>query len=360
MNKITRRTFIKKTVVAGVGISAFPTIFIPKARAQWAPKTTVHPNVDNLRVVSITDAKMIKPDASFFDLDKFIVQKAVWENLDKLACSLTQTQNPQEAWRTIFIKPPGKSWSDTVVALKFNSVPVHGYQTPSALVSKVCHSLINTLGVKSSNIHIYDAVTGVMMRKFTGLPQGCRVEELWGGVTTETQIPKPWPDAVNKGKSTCLRQLVDGSVDILINIAQCKSHFFAFLGGFSMAMKNHFGSFEPRWGHSPNGTGLDYLISINQTPEILGSMDKQTGKVLYPRQQLCLIDGLWANTHFSKDQTNFLAMGVLAPVVDYQVGTKFLRERMEWNIPVPVTNRMLSDFGYSESDLPAGGKLIEV
>jgi hypothetical protein len=303
---------------------------------------------------------MIKPDASFFDLDKFIVQKAVWENLDKLACSLTQTQNPQEAWRTIFIKPPRKSWSDVVVAIKINSQIARGRETPSAVVSKICHSLISTLGVKSFNIHIYDAVHGTMMRKFTGLPEGCRVEELWGGLTTETQVPKPWSDAINKGKSTCLRQLVDGSVDILINIAQCKSHLFAFLGGFSMAMKNHFGSFYPKWGHAPDGTGLDYLISINQTPEILGSMDKRTGKVLTPRQQLCLIDGLWTTTSFSKDQTNFLAMGVLAPIVDYQVGTKFLRERMEWNIPVPVTNRMLTDFGYDESDLPAGGKIIEV
>jgi hypothetical protein len=57
MDKITRRSFIKKTVAAGVGIAAFPMIFIPKARAQWAPKTMVHPNVDNLRVVAITDAK---------------------------------------------------------------------------------------------------------------------------------------------------------------------------------------------------------------------------------------------------------------------------------------------------------------
>jgi hypothetical protein len=215
------------------------------------------------------------------------------------------------------------------------------------------------VGVKSSNIHIYDAVHGPMMGKFMGLPEGCRVEELWGGVTAETQIPKPWPNAVNKGKSTCLKQLVDGSVDILINIAKCKGHIFSHLGGFSMAMKNHFGSFSPLWGHPPDN-GLDYLIAINKTPEILGSMDKRTGKVLYPRQQLCLIDGLWTTTSFSADQKNFLAMGVLAPIVDYQVGTKFLGERMEWNIPAPVTNRMLTDFGYDKSDLPAGGKIIEV
>src|SRR3972149_12093032 len=148
MDKISRRSFIKKTAVAAAGISAFPMIFIPKARAQWAPKTIVHPNVDNLRVVGITDAKMIKPGASAYEVDKFIVQKAIWENIDKLACSLAQTSNPQEAWRTIFIKPPGKSWSDVVVALKFNSVVHLGQETPSAIVAKICHTLINTTGVK--------------------------------------------------------------------------------------------------------------------------------------------------------------------------------------------------------------------
>jgi hypothetical protein len=359
MDKITRRGFIKRTVAAGVGIAAFPMIFIPKVRAHWAPKTIVHPNVDNLRVVGITDAKMIKPGASFYGLNKFIVQKTIWENIDKLACSLAQTSDPQEAWRTIFIKPPGKSWSDTVVALKFSSVPVRGYQTPSAIVAKVCNSLIRFLAVKPFNIHIYDAVHGAYMKKFEGLPEGCRIEERWGGLAVEAQIPKPWPDTVNKGKAVCLKQLVDGSIDILINIAKCRGHVFSHLGSFTLAMKNHFGSFYPHWGHPPDN-GLDYLIAINQTSEILGSMDKRTGRVLYPRQQLCLIDGLYVVDNISIHQTNFLAMGVLAPIVDYQVGTKFLKEKMEWNIPAPVTHRMLSDFGYSESDLPAGGKIIEV
>jgi len=344
-------------VAAGVGIAAFPMIFIPKARAQWTPKTITHPNVDNLRVVSITDAKMIKPGASAYEVDKFIVQKAVWENIDKLACSLTQTSNPQDAWRTIFIKPPGKSWSDTVVALKFNSVHHKGPDTPSAIVSKICSSLVRFLEVKPSNIHIYDAVHGMYMKKFKGLPEGCRVEKLWGGLASETQIPKPWLNPDNKGKSKCLKYLVDGSIDILINITKARGGTFPHLSGFSLAMKNHFGSFEPLRGHHPI-SGLDYLIAINQTPEILGSMDKKTGRVLYPRQQLCFIDGLWTTDFTLAHQTNFLAMGVFAPIVDYSV-IGFLSKKMDWTIPGPVVRRILSDFGYDESDLPAGGKMIE-
>jgi hypothetical protein len=105
-------------------------------------------------------------------------------------------------------------------------------------------------------------------------------------------------------------------------------------------------------------------MAINKTTEILGPMEKGTGKILYPRQQLCLIDALWASkggpggspTH----QPNFMAMGVLSPVVDYQVATKFRGERMGWKPNMKATRRMLEDFGYRETDLPEGGKLIEV
>jgi hypothetical protein len=129
-----------------------------------------------------------------------------------------------------------------------------------------------------------------------------------------------------------------------------------------MTMKNHLGSFSPSPAH--DGGGLDYLIAINKTPEILGAMDKRTGKVLYPRQQLCLVDALWASKRGPggnpSSQPNFLAMGVLAPIVDYQLATWFRGERMGWQPNKKATRRMLSDFGYAESDLPAGGKIIEV
>ncbi len=129
-----------------------------------------------------------------------------------------------------------------------------------------------------------------------------------------------------------------------------------------MTMKNHFGTFDPGPGHWRGSQ--DYLIAINRTPEILGAMDKQTEKVLFPRQQLCLVDALWASkggpggnpTH----QPNFLAMGVLSPIVDYQVATKFRGERMGWQPNMKMTRRMLTDFGYNEGDLPAGGKIMEL
>ena len=135
-------------------------------------------------------------------------------------------------------------------------------------------------------------------------------------------------------------------------------------GNFTMTMKNHFGTFSPSPGHGSGETGLDYLIAINQTPEILGKMDSKTGRILYPRQQLCLVDALWASESGPRGgpthQPNFLAMGVFSPIVDYLVATQFRDKRMGWQPNMDVTRRMLTEFGYSERDLLSGGEIIEL
>jgi hypothetical protein len=363
MKKISRRRFIKSTIITGAAITGFPTVYIPKSPAGWAPQTAVHPNVDKLRVAGVTDPAMtssIESSASWALQNKLVNAEAVWENMDKLACGLTDVRDPREAWQAIFVKPPRKSWSDTVVAIKTNNISQQ--HTRSAVMAKVCHTLTDTMGIKPSNIHIYDADDGRGMSRetpFAGLPKGCRIVDNWGGISTTTMVPAPWKDS--GGESECLKHLVDGSVDILINMAMCKGHSSRF-GRFTMTMKNHFGTFSPRPGH--RGGSQDYLIAINQTPEILGPMDKRTGKVLYPRQQLCLVDALWASKGGPGGrptaQPNFIAMGVMSPVVDFQVATKFRGERMGWKPNMKMARRMLTDFGYTEKDLPEGGKLIEV
>jgi hypothetical protein len=365
IGKISRRRFIKRAMITGAALTAFPMVLVRKAPAAWARKTAVHPNVDNLRVVGITDPAMTKTaetiPLSWAEQDKLVVTDAVWANIDRLACVLAQTRNSAEAWRQIFIKPPRKSWSDTVVAIKTNNNALQ--HTRSAVMAKICHVLTDTCGVKPYNIHIYDAISGYEMGKdtpFAGLPKGCCIEDRWGGSTTLTDVPAPWKGS--GGRARCLRHLVDGSVDILINIALCKG-FWYFFGGFTMTMKNHFGTFSA-WPAGHLYGSQDYLIAVNKTPEILGPMDKKTGKVLYPRQQLCLIDALWASkggpTGPPSHQPNLLAMGVLAPIVDYVMATAFRGKKMGWEPDMEVTRRMLTEFGYSEADLPAGGKLIEI
>jgi hypothetical protein len=363
MDGISRRQFMKKAALAGTILAAGPMIFVPKARAAWEKKSIVHPQVNNLRVVGITDPKMtrgMQTVSSWSLQEKMVVKEAVWENMDRLACGLAETGSPEEAWRAVFIKPLRKSWSDTVVAIKTNNISLQ--HTRSAVLSKVGHVFTGLLGVKGENIHIYDAVHGGAMKQntpFAGLPEGVQIEDKWGGINTEVSVPPPWGDGRRTTK--CLRYLANGAVDILVNIALCKGHSET-LGGFTMAMKNHVGTFTPWWVHQDEA--LEYLLAINQTPEILGPMDPSTGRVLYPRQQLCIIDALWASEGgpggYPRTQPNFLAMGVLAPVLDYVVATRFRIEKMKWDINLEATRRMLTGFGYRESDLPAGGKLIEI
>jgi len=363
MKRISRRRFIKQAMVTSAALTAFPTVLVRTAPAAWARKTIVHPQVDNLRVVGLADTRMTKAletGISWPRQNELVNTEAVWENIDRLACALAQTRTATEAWRQIFIKPPRKSWGETVVAIKTNNIAQQ--HTRSAVMAKIVHTLTHTLGVRPANLHIYDACHGYEMGKYTpfaGLAEGCRIEDTWGGSTTPTAVPAPWKGS--GGRAKCLSHLVDGSVDILINIALCKGHNSRF-GGFTMTMKNHFGTFSPRPGHQDGSQ--DYLIAINQTPEILGLMDKKTGKVLYPRQQLCLIDALWASRGGPggnpSHQPNFLAMGVLSPVVDYQLATKFRGEKMGWEPNREMTRRMLTEFGYTEADLPHNGTLIEV
>ena len=59
MKKITRKRFIKDSMLLGTTIKAFSAILSCKARnTAYGRKTVVHPNVDNLRVVGMTDPKM--------------------------------------------------------------------------------------------------------------------------------------------------------------------------------------------------------------------------------------------------------------------------------------------------------------
>ena len=363
---ISRRDFVKGSIVAGAGIAAVPTLLIRKSPAEWARKTIVHPQVNNLRVVGITDPRMTRARevvTNWTRQEQLVAPEAVSENIDKLACALTETGDPKDAWQGIFIKPPGKSWSDTVVAVKTNHIARQ--HTRSAVMAKICHVLVDVVGVKPSNIFIYDGTHGRSMSRetpFAGLPKGCKIADQWGGTSKTTAVPKPWPD--RSGRSECIKSLVNGMVNILVNIALCKGHSSRF-GGFTMTMKNHMGTFSP--GPIHRDGDQDYLIAVNQTPEIMGAMDKRTGKVLYPRQQLCLVDALWASEGgpdgLPSHQPNFLAMGVFSPVVDYILATRFRDEKMGWRLnaqDAQATKRFLADFGYSESDLPGGGKIIEI
>jgi len=361
--KISRRKFLTGAATSAIALSAFPTVFFPRRAEAFTGGQLIHPNVHPLRVVGVHDAQMttdVMERSSSQQHNQLVRADVVAANMDRLACALAQEKDPAKAWRAIFLKPPSKGWSDVVVAIKTNHIAQQ--RTRSAVVGKVCTVLSGIVGVKASNIYIYDACHGANMTKegvFKGLPEGVRLADKWGGSNVPTAIPAPYLDGKRSAK--CLGHLVRGEVDILINIGLCKGHGMQF-GGFTQCLKNHFGTFEPGPSHRKGG-GADYLIAINKTPEILGKMDPRTGKVLFPRQQLCLIDALWASQPGpggnSTHQPNRIFMSTFGPALDYQVGTKLRRDAMGWRVNEQIVRRFLTDFGFSEADLPNGGQIID-
>jgi hypothetical protein len=127
-------------------------------------------------------------------------------------------------------------------------------------------------------------------------------------------------------------------------------------------MKNHFGTFNPRLSHQGGG-GADYLIGINKSPFILGDLDPATGNVLFPRQQLCVVDALWGSDPGPGGpptaQLNSIIMGTSGAVTDYVVATHLRNEIMGWSVNRQVAERMLREFDISPGDLENGGKIID-
>jgi hypothetical protein len=315
-----------------------PAVFIPRrAVAAYDPGQRIHPNISPLRVVGIHDPGMTtgpQVNNSWADQEKLVKPDVIGANLDRLACALAEEKKEETAWKAILVAPPRKALSDVVVAIKTNNIAQQ--HTRSPVMAKVCHVLTDVIGVKAENIHIYDACHGANLAAgtpFVGLPEGVTIENQWGGSNTEAPVPLPWKDG--KSTSACVAPL-------------------------AMSMKNHFGTFSPKPGHQAGRT--DYLIAINKSEAVLGPTGNG-GKVLFPRQQLCLIDALWASDPGPggnpPHQPNRLFMGTCGPVLDYQLATKFRRDEMGWSINEGVANRFLSEFGFRADDLPHDGRIID-
>lgn len=358
---ISRRRFLKATAAGALAAVAVPTIIIPRRAEAFQGGARIHPEISPLRVAGVQDPAMIRGQAVPADWagqEEMVEWDTVWQNMDRVAMTLTEESGATEAWQKIIVKPVGKSWNDVIVAIKTNNIAQQ--HTRSAVMSKLCHVLIDTIGVEPSNIYIYDACHGgdlTSKTPFARLPEGVNVAGKWGGYNTRVEVPEPYRGGDHK--SECLDHLVRGEVDILINLALCKGHVGP-VGKFTMCMKNHFGTFNPRLYH--RGGGTDYLLGINKSPLLLGDLDPRTGNVLFPRQQLCIIDALWGSEPGPQGpptaQLNSIIMGTCSPVVDYVTATHLRQDLMGWTINTAVAERMLDEFGFSPADLPNDGKII--
>ena len=53
-------------------------------------------------------------------------------------------------------------------------------------------------------------------------------------------------------------------------------------------------------------------------------------------------------------------MGVMSPVIDFLLATRFRGEKMGWGYQMEAVRRMLTEFGFNENELPNGARIVEI
>lgn len=351
MPSTTRRQFLATT--AGAAAIAAATAHAgapaPATSFAWTPRKPVNPSIDNLRVVCGVNPAMITGEPVSWEMDAQnapVSAEQVARTLDAMVVSLTQKASATDGWATVFQKPATKKWPDVKVAIKVNCIAKNHPRV--AVLNKICDELIR-LGVASKAITMYDGCHDAsgFYTAFVGkgLPAGLVVSKKSDALGGMAGIATPAP---REGTYECTRALVDGSVDILVNVAVNKGHSQQF-GGTTLTLKNHAGTFEPRPLHT--GGGLDYLLAFNKSDAILGGSPV--------RQQLCIIDSLWGAIKgpggVPDKRLDRLVMGTFSPAVDYLTARK-IREPL-LGASHENLDRFLTDFGYAVGD---AGEMVEV
>ncbi len=358
INNPGRRTFLKSTAAGTAGLALGGLTKKSSARAQktgaagaWQDGKQINPNIDNLRIVLLTDPNFVKEQNvnNFrFDMVNDNIQRDVLhDNLDTMAQHLAQKDNAEEAWATIFQKPPSKEWEDVKAAFKVNCIETK-QMVKIATLEKVAIEL-HRLGVSYENMVVWDGVHNASGdSKYSpyvddnGLPAGIKVSNgnSLMGDRVNAPVPPPWD-----GEAKCTGHLVDGTTDILVNFCVNKGHGGS-RGSTTLAMKNHFGTFDPSHGHDGSADDqFNYLISINKSEAVLG------GEV--PRQQLVILDSIFAMqggpTGDVTDAPMKMLMGTFGPAVDYAT-VKLIREEEMNRTHTDKAERFLTSFGYSQQE----------
>jgi hypothetical protein len=333
-----RRDFLKITAAGAAGL-----VFSrgDRAFAAWPSTGTlaVNPNISNMRVVGCVDTKMMKstPAMSFAAENAAVDSARLQANMDAMAMQLANQPTADAAWKAIF--STGKSsWAATKVAIKINSLEPKN-TAHIAILQKFC-SILAGYGVLPANIIIYDGQSAYTdtsnFASYISLTDTTKIQAVLSnlnsamGGTVSAAIP-------GGSTGTCTADIANGTIDILINVANNKGHDL--MGGATLCMKNHFGTFAPK--HD-----INYLFNINKSDAILGGTPV--------RQQLCFVDSLFTNKTQNVGTPElmpcYLTMGVFAPAVDYLTIKKVREEALGLTHVDATINSYLTSFGYTTAD----------
>ena len=335
-----RRDFLKITAAGAAGLALSKA---DRAFAAWPGTGTMPVNsaIDNMRVVACYDPQMMQPftQAVYATEQKLVDSCQVQANMDAMAMQLAQVATADAAWKAIFRS--GKAWPSTKVAIKINGIEPR-VMASVAVIEKFCN-VFTGLGVLPANIFIYDGsslgAAGIpTLASYFSTTDATKVPGVVGnnsilGGTTNAAIP-------GGSSAACTANIANGTIDILVNIANNKGHNLAWTGYATLCMKNHFGTFPPT--HD-----LNYMFNINKSDALLGGT--------FVRQQLCFVDSLLAisaqkNTGSPDKQPNYLIMGVFGPAVDYLTCKKVREAIMGSTHTAATINSYITTFGYATTD----------
>ena len=335
-----RRDFLKITAAGAAGLALARA---NKAFAAW-PSTgslAVNPTIDNMRVVACYDPQMMQKltSTTYAAEQKLVDSCQVHANMDAMAMQLAQVATADAAWKAIFRS--SKAWAAKKVAIKVNGIEPR-IMASVAVIEKFCN-VFTGLGVVPANIFIYDGsslgAAGIpTLASYFSATDTSKIPGVVGnnsilGGTTNAPIP-------GGSSAACTANIANGTIDILVNIANNKGHNQAWTGYTTLCMKNHFGTFPPT--HD-----LNYMFNINKSDALLGGTSV--------RQQLCFVDSLLAisaqkNTGSPDKQPNYLIMGVFGPAVDYLTCKKVREAIMGSTHTAATINSYITTFGYATTD----------
>jgi hypothetical protein len=359
-----RRDFLRTAAASAAGAMGLTALKFDKLFAQstggWTSGMQINPAIDNKRVICCHDTKMLTANPQN---DTFAAQNAavdanlVATNLDQMAMYLANKTTATDAWSTIFRS--SKDWASTKVAIKTNAIIATGNHPRVAVIKKICDVFVDQFKVPAANIILYDANSDASKcyTTYASLTDSTKIRATVSVKSQSLGGQAPVTIAAATKTMTGVADLVNGVIDILVNVAIIKRHSgpgtaYAY-GSCSLCMKNHLGTFINSGSDTGAGdasaTGLhsiDAICNINKQPAILGGNPV--------RQQLCIIDGLLANGNSAggsfDTRVDRLIMGTFAPIVDYLTAMRIMKDVM--NKPDANNNlpKFLTNFDYAETD----------
>ena len=358
-----RRDFLKTAAAGAAGAVGLGALRIERVFAQttggWVDGMQINPAIDNKRVICCHDTTMLTAtptNTSFTSQNAAVDATKVAANLDEMAMQLAQKTTAADAWSTIFRS--SKPWASTKVAIKTNAIlGTNGNHPRVAIIKKICDVFVDQFKVPAANIILYDANSdaSTCYTSYASLTDATKIRATVSKYGQSLNGMKAATITSADRAISVVADLVDGVIDILVDIAVVKVHSgpgtsYSF-GSCSLCMKNHLGTFiNNGTDANPSSTGLHTLnaiLEINKHPAILGGNPV--------RQQLCIVDSLLANGNGAggsfDTRVDRIVMGTFAPTVDYCTATNIMTTVM--NKPDRNNNlsKFITSFGYAATDV---------